>query len=127
MDELTGAEALLRTLRRMGVEKIFASPGSEWAPLWEALAKLSYREDIPQYLSSRHEETAIAMASGYTKATGKLSAGGLHTTVGALHAAMALRAALHERVPIVVVAGERAGLRQRPGVRVGAPWPPLLL
>src|SRR5258707_2753455 len=74
MDELTGAEALLRTLRRMGVEKFSASPGSDWAPLWEALAKLSYREDIPQYLSSRHEETAIAMASGYTKATGKLSA-----------------------------------------------------
>jgi thiamine pyrophosphate-dependent acetolactate synthase large subunit-like protein len=33
VDGVTGAEALLRTLRRMGVEKIFASPGSDWAPL----------------------------------------------------------------------------------------------
>ena len=35
----TGAEAVLRVLRAMGVERIFASPGSDWAPLWEALAK----------------------------------------------------------------------------------------
>src|SRR6267143_6537398 len=105
-DGMSGAEALLRTLRRMGAEKMFASPGSDWAPLWEALAKLSYSEDIPQYLSSRHEETAIAMASGYAKTTGKLSAVVLHTTVGALHATMGLRAALHERIPMVVLAGE---------------------
>jgi acetolactate synthase-1/2/3 large subunit len=38
MERIAGAEALLKTLRRMGVEKIFASPGSDWAPLWEALA-----------------------------------------------------------------------------------------
>jgi acetolactate synthase I/II/III large subunit len=126
MDELTGAEALLRTLRRMGVEKIFASPGSEWAPLWEALAKLSYREDIPQYLSSRHEETAIAMASGYTKTTGKLSAVVLHTTVGALHATMAMRAALHERVPMVVLAGESVSFGERPGYGIGPQWLRLL-
>jgi len=36
---MSGAEALLRVLRAMGVERIFASPGSDWAPLWEALAK----------------------------------------------------------------------------------------
>jgi acetolactate synthase I/II/III large subunit len=126
MDELTGAEALLRTLRRMGVEKIFASPGSEWAPLWEALAKLSYREDIPQYLSSRHEETAIAMASGYTKTTGKLSAVVLHTTVGALHATMAMRAALHERIPMVVLAGESVSFGERPGYGIGPQWLRLL-
>jgi thiamine pyrophosphate-dependent acetolactate synthase large subunit-like protein len=35
---VSGAHTLLRTLRAMGVEKIFASPGSDWAPLWEALA-----------------------------------------------------------------------------------------
>ena len=33
---LTGAQTMLRVLGKMGVEKIFASPGSEWSPLWEA-------------------------------------------------------------------------------------------
>jgi thiamine pyrophosphate-dependent acetolactate synthase large subunit-like protein len=123
---MTGAEALLRTLRRMGVERIFASPGSDWAPLWEALAKLSGREDVPEYLSSRHEETAIAMASGYGKTTGKLSAVVLHTTVGALHATMGLRAALHERIPMVVLAGESVSFGERPGYRIGPQWLRLL-
>ena len=34
---MSGGEAILRVLRTMGVEKIFASPGSDWAPLWVAV------------------------------------------------------------------------------------------
>jgi acetolactate synthase-1/2/3 large subunit len=123
---VSGAHALLCTLRRMGVEKIFASPGSDWAPLWEALASPSAREEFPQYISSRHEETAIAMASGYGKSTGKLSAVVLHTTVGALHASMGMRAALHERVPMVLLAGESISFGERPGYGIGPQWLRLL-
>jgi len=126
MDGMTGAEALLRALRNMGVEKIFASPGSDWAPLWETLARLAGSEDVPEYLSSRHEETAIAMASGYAKSTGKLSAVVLHTTVGALHATMGMRAALHERIPMVVLAGESVSFGERPGYGIGPQWLRLL-
>jgi acetolactate synthase I/II/III large subunit len=123
---ISGAHALLRTLRRMGVEKIFASPGSDWAPLWEALAMPSAHEEFPDYLSSRHEETAIAMAAGYAKTTGKLPAVVLHTTVGALHATMAMRAALHERVPMVVLAGESISFGERPEYGIGPQWLRLL-
>src|SRR5215831_17744601 len=123
---INGAHALLRTLRTMGVEKIFASPGSDWAPIWEALASPSAREEFPEYISSRHEETAIAMASGYGKSTGKLSAVVLHTTVGALHASMGMRAALHERVPIVLLAGESISFGERPGYGIGPQWLRLL-
>ena len=82
---LNGAETILRVLRGMGIETIFASPGSEWAPLWEALAKHGGTGDFPAYLSFRHEETVIAAATGYFKATGKLPGVIIHTTVGALH------------------------------------------
>jgi thiamine pyrophosphate-dependent acetolactate synthase large subunit-like protein len=100
----------------MGVEQIFASPGSEWAPVWEYLAKpYASPAEIPAYLSTRHEEVAVAMASGYAKASGKLAAVMIHTTVGALHATMALRAARHERVPMVVLAGESIGFGDVPG------------
>ena len=80
---LTGAQSMLRVLGKMGVEKIFASPGSEWSPLWEALAEPGV-EGMPQYYSTRHEEIAVGMASGYAKSTmGKLPAVVIHTTVGA--------------------------------------------
>jgi thiamine pyrophosphate-dependent acetolactate synthase large subunit-like protein len=106
----------------MGVERIFASPGSDWAPLWEALARPYQPGEVPEYISSRHEETAIGMASGYAKSTGKLPALVVHTTVGALHAAMGLRAALHERVPMVVMAGESVSFAEPPAPPAGRQW-----
>lgn len=118
---MEGAEALLRLLADMGVERIFASPGSEWAPVWEYLAKPDL-QDRPVYLSSRHEEIAVGMASGYAKASGKLPAVMLHTTVGSLHASMALRGALHENVPMVVFAGESVAFGEDSGLDPGTYW-----
>lgn len=123
---MSGGEAILRILRTMGVERIFASPGSDWAPLWDALAKPYQPGEIPEYISARHEETAAAMAIGYSKATGKLPALVLHTTVGALHATMALRAALHERIPMVVMAGESIAFAEAASTPPGRQWLRLL-
>lgn len=117
---LTGGEAFLRVLSGMGVERIFASPGSEWSPVWEALARPD--ESMPVYLSSRHEEIALAMASGYAKATGKLPGVMIHTTVGALHGSMALRGALHEQVPMVVFTGESIAFGEDGGPDPGGQW-----
>lgn len=118
---LTGAQTLLRVLGGMGVDRIFASPGSEWSPLWEALAE-PQGESIPLYLSTRHEEIAVGMASGYAKATGRLPAVMIHTTVGSLHATMAMRGALHEQIPMVVLTGESIGFGEDEGPDVGGQW-----
>lgn len=123
---MLAAEAVLRTLRGMGVARIFASPGSDWAPLWEALARPHQPGEFPEYVSVRHEETAVQMASGWSKATGELPAVMLHTTVGSLHAAMTLRIARHERVPMVVMAGESIGFGEPPAPMVGRQWLRLL-
>lgn len=122
---LIGAEAFLHVLADMGIDRIFASPGSEWAPVWEYLAKPDLGSRL-RYLSSRHEETAVAMASGYAKASGKLPAVMLHTTVGSLHASMALRGALHENVPMVVFAGETIAFGEDPVLDPGPWWLPQL-
>ncbi len=120
---LTGAEALLRVLAGMGVDRIFASPGSEWSPVWEAIAKAKAEsEGVPLYLSSRHEEIAVGMASGYAKTSGKLPAVMIHTTVGSLHAAMGLRGALHEQVPMVVLSGESIAFGEDESPDPGGQW-----
>lgn len=120
---LDGATAVLRTLLGSGVDAIFASPGSEWVPLWEALARdRATGRPIPAYYSVRHEELAVAMASGWAKATGRVPAVLLHTTVGSLHGAMALRGALHECIAMVVLAGDVSGFGETPGPDVGAQW-----
>jgi len=120
---LTGAEAFVNVLADMGVDHIFASPGSEWAPAWEALANPNPPAGrLPRYMSSRHETTAVGLASGYAKASGRLPAVMIHTTVGSLHAAMALRGALHDQVPMVVFAGESIGFGEAPGPDPGFQW-----
>jgi len=120
---MSGAEVMLEILRNYKVEYIFASPGSEWPPLWEQLAKQkALGQAGPQYLNTRHENLALGMAMGYAKVTGRLPAVLLHTTVGTLQGAMALRAAYHEQVPMLVCAGESVGFGEGGGEYVGFQW-----
>ena len=102
-----GGKAMVEVFRRAGVDYIFSSPGTEWPPVWEALAEAQQRGDNRLgYINCRHEAAAVAMASGYTKITGKPQAVLLHATAGPLNAAMYLRAAYQERVPMVICCGE---------------------
>ncbi len=104
-----GGQALVTVFERAGIDYIFCSPGTEWPPVWEAMAELKERGvDRPKYINCRHEALAVGMAAAYTKVTGKPQAVLLHATVGPLNAAMFLRAAYQERVPMVVCAGESA-------------------
>lgn len=101
--------AFLRAMERNGIDYVFSSPGSEWPPLWEALADRSEGGASKlQYINCRHEALAVTMAAGYTKATRKPQLVLLHASVGPLNAAMALRAAHQERVPMLICAGESA-------------------
>ena len=104
-----GGQVMLRAIERSGVDYIFSSPGSEWPPVWEALAEAAARgAKQPKYINCRHEAVAAAMAAGYTKVTNRPQVVMLHATAGPLNAAMTLRAALHERTPMVVLTGEIA-------------------
>jgi acetolactate synthase-1/2/3 large subunit len=105
--KMHGGKALVRVFERAGVDYIFSSPGTEWPPVWEALAEARESGDGRiRYINCRHEATAVAIASGYTKVTGKPQAVLLHATAGPLNAAMFLRAAYQERVPMVICCGE---------------------
>jgi acetolactate synthase-1/2/3 large subunit len=102
-----GGQALLRVIERNKIDTIVSSPGSEWPPVWEALAELTDQgRSGPSFINCRHEALAVAVAAGYTKVTGRPQVVLLHATAGPLNAAMMLRAAYQERVPMVVCAGE---------------------
>ncbi|MBI2490775.1 MAG: thiamine pyrophosphate-binding protein [Candidatus Rokubacteria bacterium] len=120
---MTGAQALVQVLLGYGIDPVFCSPGSEWPPLWEELARRrAVGEPAPRYLNVRHEVLAVAMASGYAKATGRLPAVLLHTTVGVLSGALALRAAYHEEIPMLVCVGESVAFGEDGGFDPGAQW-----
>jgi acetolactate synthase-1/2/3 large subunit len=106
---MNGGQALVKICERAGVDYIFSSPGTEWPPVWEALAEGKQKGvERLNYINCRHESLAVGMAASYTKVTRKTQVVLLHATVGALNAGMMLRAVYQERIPMVVCAGESA-------------------
>ncbi len=104
---MRGGQAMLKVMQQTGIDYILSSPGSEWPPVWEALAEQTAQGiKKPGYINCRHEAVAVAMAAGYTKVTGRPQVVMLHATAGPLNAAMTLRAALQERTPMVIISGE---------------------
>jgi acetolactate synthase I/II/III large subunit len=105
--KMTGGDILLELLETNGIERIFCSPGTEWAPVWEAIAKRkTAHKHCPVYINCRHEMLAVSAAMGYGEASGKMPAVLLHSGIGTLHGSMALRNAYFAKVPMIVLSGE---------------------
>jgi acetolactate synthase-1/2/3 large subunit len=121
---LDGGEALLQACRDLGADYIFASSGSEWAPVWEALARHAEEKDGtgPRYLDLTHETTAVGMAIGYAAVTGKVQVVLLHAGAGLLQGANAIHGALLSGVPVVVCSGESTGYGEAAGPDPGSQW-----
>src|ERR1700681_3654191 len=61
-----------------------------------------------------HEESAVGMAHGYFKATGKPLMTLCHGTVGLMHATMGIYNAWCDRVPVIVIGGNDLDAAHRP-------------
>jgi len=104
----TAAEALLRSLKRQGVDYLFSNLGSDHPPFLEALARARERGDLeafPEVVLCPHEFAAVSAAHGYTVATGKPQGVLVHVDVGTLNAGAAMHNAHRANVPMVVLAG----------------------
>ena len=136
-EPLDGGEALLQACRDLGADYIFSSAGSEWAPVWEALARQAEPERAgeaeaglagqadrtgPRYLDLAHETIAVAMATGYAAVTGRGQVVLLHAGAGLLQGANAIHGALLAGAPMVVCSGESTGYGDADGRDPGSQW-----
>jgi acetolactate synthase-1/2/3 large subunit len=123
---LDGGEALLQACRDLGADYIFSSAGSEWAPVWEALARQAVAgvgdTAGPRYLDLTHETIAAGMATGYAALTGRVQVVLLHAGAGLLQGANAVHGALLTGVPLVVCSGESTGYGDAAGPDPGSQW-----
>ncbi|HXV50133.1 MAG TPA: thiamine pyrophosphate-binding protein, partial [Candidatus Binatia bacterium] len=118
-----GGDAIVEACRKLGVEYILSSPGTEWAPVWEAMAKQMHtRKSGPRLLDVWHETLAVDIAAGYTLATGKMQAVLLHAGAGLLQGAMGIHGAFVAGVPMVVISGESMTYGEQPEFDPGAQW-----
>jgi acetolactate synthase-1/2/3 large subunit len=120
---LDGGEAILEAFRKLKIDYIMSSPGSEWSPVWEALTrqKLDNRPG-PTFVESWHETLAVNMATGYTLMTGRPQAVLLHAGVGMLQGGMGVHGAMINEVPMVVMSGESNSLGEDPDLDIEPQW-----
>src|SRR3954466_15919863 len=99
---MSGKRAFLDVLKQEGVEIMFGNPGTTELPLMDALAT---ETDI-RYVLGLQEAAVMAMADGYSQASGKLSVVNLHTTPGLGNAMGMLYDAQKAASPILIPAGQ---------------------
>lgn len=118
-----GGDAMLDAIRRLGVEYIISSPGSEWPPLWEALARQK-REGAkgPIYIDCWHETLAVNMAMGFTNVTGRMQVVLLHAGAGLFQGALGVRGAEMLEIPMLVMSGESLTVGTDPDFEPGEQW-----
>jgi acetolactate synthase-1/2/3 large subunit len=122
-NRLDGGEALLEAFRSLGIEFVFSSPGSEWAPVWEALARQKTSATAgPRYIDVWHETLAVDVAIGYTLYTGRMQAVLLHAGAGLLQGTCGIHGALLAEVPMLICSAEAITYGERPGVDPGSQW-----
>ena len=100
---ITGADVLVESLVRHGVEAVFAYPGGASMPLHQALTR--YRDRIRTILP-RHEQGGIFAAEGYARASGKAGVVMATSGPGALNLVTGLADAKMDSVPLVAITGQ---------------------
>ncbi len=100
--KLNGRTAFLRLLLDEGVTHVFGNPGTTELALMEAMPDA---EGL-QYVLGLQEAVVLAMADGFARASGRLTACNLHCTPGLGHAMGALYNAKFAGSPIIVTAGQ---------------------
>src|SRR4051812_38754524 len=118
-----GGEAILEALRNLHVDYVISSPGSEWPPIWEALA----RQKIgglagPNYMDCGHESLAVGVAVGYTQVTGRMQAVLLQAGSGLLQGAMAVKGARAYEGPMLGMSGGALSYGERGDFDPGNQW-----
>lgn len=102
MANLTGAQALIQSLAREGVEVVFGLPGVQIMEIYDAL----YEQPGIRLITVRHEQSAGYMADGYARTTGRVGVALVVPGPGALNAAAAVGTAYAASSPVMLISGQ---------------------
>jgi thiamine pyrophosphate-dependent acetolactate synthase large subunit-like protein len=115
--EFWGSDPIAAVLRQTGIPYIALVPGSSYRGLHDSIVNYLGNRS-PQMVLTVHEETAVAIAHGYAKASDRMMAVGLHANIGLMRAAMAVYNAWCDRAPVMIfgATGPWDAARRRPWI-----------
>ncbi len=101
--ELTGAQALVKSLEMQGTEVMFGLPGGAILPVYDPILDSPIR-----HILVRHEQGAGHMAEGYALATGRPGVAMVTSGPGATNIVTPLANAYMDSTPLIVITGQVA-------------------
>jgi len=96
-----GAELVIKSLEREGVEFIFGYPGGAIMPVYDALV-----DSTMKHVLVRHEQGAVLAADGYARSTGRVGVCMATSGPGATNLVTGIANAYLDSVPIVAITGQ---------------------
>ena len=102
MVRMTGAKALVESLKRQKVDVIFGIPGGATIPIYDVL----YETDEIKHILMRHEQCAAHAADGYARASGKVGVCMATSGPGATNLVTGIANAYMDSSPIVAFTGQ---------------------
>ena len=100
---ISGADAVVESLVRNGVEVVFAYPGGASMPLHQSLTRFG---DRLRTILPRHEQGGGFAAQGYARTTGKPGVCMATSGPGALNLVTAIADAKLDSIPLVAITGQ---------------------
>ena len=106
-EKITGAEALMKSLKAEGVKTIFGYPGGAIMPVYDALYDYTRGEKKAfEHILVRHEQSAVHAAQGYARVSGQVGVCLVTSGPGATNTLTGVADAMMDSTPIVVIAGQ---------------------
>jgi len=99
--QMSGGEALVKSLEHEGVDVVFGYPGGAILPVYDPIIDSSLR-----HILVRHEQGAGHMAEGYAHATGEPGVAMVTSGPGATNIVTPLADAFLDSVPMVCITGQ---------------------
>ncbi|OBI71276.1 acetolactate synthase large subunit [Mycobacterium sp. E740] len=100
--QMTGAQAVIRSLEELDVDTIFGIPGGAVLPVYDPL----FDSQKLRHVLVRHEQGAGHAASGYAHATGKVGVMMATSGPGATNLVTPLADAHMDSIPVVAITGQ---------------------
>ncbi len=101
--EITGAQAVMKSLEALGVDVVFGYPGGAILPAYDPMIEAGF-----QHVLVRHEQGAIHMAEGYAHATGRVGVCIVTSGPAATNLVTGLTDAMMDSVPVLAITGQVA-------------------
>lgn len=101
--KMTGAQAVIESLKREDVQVVFGYPGGSVLTLYDEL----YRAKFPHILTG-HEQGAVHAADGYARATGKTGVCFATSGPGVCNMVTGIATANMDSIPLVIISGQVA-------------------